>query len=68
MAAYPGQGPDPQVFGQPAYGDSAFRDLAPGAPAHNGSAPALPSVKGAIKVPAVKPYFWVVKLLTTLDA
>jgi uncharacterized membrane-anchored protein len=84
-APHQGQGPDPQVFGNPAYRDRnpayrdrAFRDLAPGAPALNGSTsaqrafsgparqgPALQSVHGASKVPAVKPYFWVVKLLTT---
>jgi uncharacterized membrane-anchored protein len=72
-APHQGQGPDSPVFGHPAYGDYAFRGVAAGAPARNGSPPArrtlsdpaLPSVEGAIKVPAVKPYFWVVKLLTT---
>ena len=72
-APHQGQGPSSQVSGHPAYRDPAFRGLAPGAPALNGSAPAqrafsgpaLHSRAGAIKVPAVKPYFWVVKLLTT---
>jgi uncharacterized membrane-anchored protein len=77
-APHQGQGPDSPVFGHPAYrdsayGDSAFRDFGPGAPAFNGTAaaqrafsgPAREGLEGAVKVPAVKPYFWVVKLLTT---
>ena len=73
-APHQGQGPDSPVFGHhPAYGDPAFRGVGAGTPALNGSGPAqrtlrvpaLQGVEGAIKVPAVKPYFWVVKLLTT---
>jgi uncharacterized membrane-anchored protein len=63
-----GQGPDSQVFGNPAYGDPALNGNASAKRAFSGPArqgPAFQSVHGASKVPAVKPYFWVVKLLTT---
>jgi uncharacterized membrane-anchored protein len=52
-APHQGQGPGSQVFGYPAYGDTALTGAV------------FQSREGAIKVPAVKPYFWVVKLLTT---
>jgi uncharacterized membrane-anchored protein len=46
---------DYQASGGPAAGTAALRGPAPGAAA----------LAGPVKVPAVKPYFWVVKLLTT---
>jgi hypothetical protein len=52
-APHPGQRPGSQVFGGPASGAAALD----GAVLHSGA--------GAVKVPAVRPYFWVVKLLTT---
>jgi uncharacterized membrane-anchored protein len=55
---HPGQGPDSQVFGNP-----SFQGPAAAGPAA-GAAQGTP-LRGPVKVPAVKPYFWVVKLLTT---
>jgi uncharacterized membrane-anchored protein len=58
-ARHHGQAPDSPVFGGPASGDTPF----PGQARNRG--PGGPAVAGTSKVPAVKPYFWVVKLLTT---
>jgi uncharacterized membrane-anchored protein len=58
-ARHHGQGWDSQVSGGPASGGPAF----PGQARNRG--PGGAAVAGTIKVPAVKPYFWVVKLLTT---